>query len=133
MGRSVVWAGVVLARANEPLEEEADVTDSNLCAGNCCPEAPDITIHQTIIQSDGLPQRFRQEKSGVDWTPSGVAPHIVLAATPVSAASVKLFINGSLQMQGVDYTIDGAEITLAQALPSGASAAAEYVSTEEAV
>lgn len=116
MGRSVAWLGVVQEQDGE---EELDVsTDASRCCNNCCPEAPAITISQTVIESDGLPNRTRQERGGVAWTVGASGPHITLLATPISDASVQVHISGDLQRQGVDYTIDGDEITLAQALPA---------------
>jgi hypothetical protein len=58
--------------------------------------------------------------TAVQETPSGSGTSFTLAFTPLSSASVSIYINGLLQTQGSgkDYTISGTSITLAASLDS---------------
>lgn len=62
-------------------------------------------------------------------TPNGILVTFSLSQLPKSNASVKLYLDGTIQYQGVglDYTISGATITMAAAPAANQSLWANYV------
>jgi hypothetical protein len=102
--------------------------DSSCSANNCCPEAPDITINNTVIESDGLAARTRQEVLGTAWNFVGAT--ITLLYTPIAAASVNVFVNGVLQRLTVDYTLSGKVITFVTMPPANAVVQVVYISSD---
>lgn len=58
---------------------------------------------------------------------AGPGTLFTLANTPVSAASVKVYVNGVFQTQGTLYTIAGAAITMGTALTASQTLDVVYV------
>jgi hypothetical protein len=67
---------------------------------------------------------FQEAPSG---TPNGILVTFTLSNTPVSNASVKIYLDGTIQYQGSDYTISGATITFAVAPAANQSLWSDYV------
>lgn len=57
---------------------------------------------------------------------AGPGTNFTLNHTPLSAARVKLYVNGSFQTQGVHYTISGDNITMTSALAADQTLDAVY-------
>lgn len=57
---------------------------------------------------------------------NGVNTVFTLANTPISSASVKIYVDGLLLRQGIEYSISGSTITLTNALQIGRRIYADY-------
>jgi hypothetical protein len=100
------------------------MTIQNSACQTSIPEFPDVTVNQTIIQFDGSEGLIRQELLSLD-----INNQDELSGVPVSAASVHLSVNGVIQRQNADYTVNGQTITLLATPPEGSSVVAYYMST----
>lgn len=99
-----------------------------------------VTGIETAVQPDsGTPTLANDivTKSYVDSAVAGSGTEIqenfagpgtlfVLANTPISNASVKVYVNGVFQTQGTHYSIAGASITMGSAIGAGQSLDAVY-------
>lgn len=65
-------------------------------------------------------QRFSDSETPVG-TINGVNTAFTLAHAPNPALSLLLFVNKTLQIQGTDYTVSGASLTMTVAPPGGAT------------
>lgn len=105
-------------------------------------QGTDYTLAGSTITFSGAPSTgailtayYRYGSSSVvfadDETPTGLVNSsnvtFTLALTPSPAASLKLYDNGVLQIQGTDYTIAGATITFTSAPSTGDLLVAYYV------
>jgi hypothetical protein len=70
-----------------------------------CPEAPDITVTQNIIQMDGTTSFFvRQQFTGAQYLAIGYLP---LDYVPYARSSFVLILNTGVQQYTTDYTVQG--------------------------
>ena len=91
---------------------------------NSCPEVPDITVTQTVLQFDGTTSYFRDEYF------DGPGTNFTLAYQPYSAASVQVALNSGVQRQGIDFNVLGAVIKMTSALVAGDKLHVMYFSAD---
>jgi hypothetical protein len=80
------------------------------------------TLNVSVLPADGCTFHDRETPTP---DPDGVTTVFTLSETPV-LGSEQVFLNGILQEEGVDYTIDGAEITFAVAPDVGFTIRVSY-------
>lgn len=97
--------------------------------GNCCPEAPDITVNEYTVTVGGTGANFHQQVFGIGDSASSAGIVFTLGYTPVQSADVMVSINGVLQRYGTDYTVSGTTFTMASAIASGDVVMAKYLGT----
>lgn len=93
-------------------------TNANLSSSNCCPDAPDITVYNTIIEIDGAAAGFKVESKVIGDSASSAGLVFTLGFTPVSNASVQVAVN-KLVLEASDFTVSGTTVTLVTAIEAG--------------
>ena len=93
---------------------------------NCSPEAPDITINETIITVNGTTTVWQSEAFAIGNSTGGLGLAFTLAATPQAAKSVMVFLNGVVLRYTTDYTLATTTLTLAEAIVAGDVLAVRY-------
>jgi hypothetical protein len=122
MARKDTLAETALVTDQGLTNEETDmVYPPNYSAGSCPESAGDITVNQNIID---LGASAGAEK--VDTFTGITGTEVELSFTPLSTVSVKLFINGVHQENGVDFSILSKTVTLAEAVVADDELIFEY-------
>lgn len=98
---------------------------------NCLPEAPDITVNQTVLQIGDIATLAKVELFTVADSTAGAGLIFTLDFTPYSDESVLVLRNGVAQRLTTDYTVSDGVITLLDALLAGDSLEIRYLTLED--
>ena len=79
-----------------------------------------------LLASGSLPVASQMQQEIPSGTVNGSNASFTLAFTPVTTASLQLYLDGVLLLQTTDYTLSGATITFASAPATGQSIRAIY-------
>ena len=101
------------------------------CGSNSCPEAPDITVNQTILNIDDEPALFVQDAFVRGDSTGGLGLVFTFSKLPYESYNVIVSRNGVIGALTTDYTINSQTLTLVNALGSDEKLLAFYMSLEQ--
>lgn len=93
---------------------------------NSIPEAPAITVNQTILTLDDATAIFVDDEFDIGDSAGSAGLAFTLSQSPYSNASVSVYKNGSIGGT-VDYTLSDTALTLAVALAAGETLHVKYM------